>query len=634
MAEMSRFIQFNNEQIDARQMITYENVAKALSNNTQIQLTERQLMEFNPREQMMAMSVFWRHRTPEQTHLGRLSDIYLLAEGFWRHFSQPAWQQFQEDIQAFSYPKFFEQQLIMAEEFRLMEYVSKKRPGTKKAFRLRTSAYLVTYQHQMPVHLQKGFMAEALLNYFYIALHEGNLRLPIGGIYDTFSELLYKWQHIFDSQSTEESMRIIWQLAPQIEEILTKDIQLDLYALLDRVETPLILDHEHKGVCGMEEGDTKPKETIEEIFRSWHRESKDDSGTHMRFELDRGNEGKALSDEAVEGQDDQQPTEVGTGGDVDATAKPQKEQSLATKSLKKKYTKSGQVFGREHEQVIYQEKIIEAQHEEVTSKQTIEQWRFQQEPMVRALVQELRKRMAQKKLSRRTHLSYGRLDAKQLLTFVTENRPRPFYKKDAPSKPLDAVFGLLIDGSASMMDKMDETKQAVLLFQDVLRSLEITHEISLFYEDAFESTKEAQPNTFEWIHRLEDGAKDASEHIAAMTSHEDNRDGFAIRWMTERLKKRPEKHRFLLVFSDGEPSAFEYAQNGILDTAEAVIEAEKQGITILHLFLNTTEPSEEQLQLFATIYGKQSIVANDVAQFSELTLRTLRKVLSLVVQSM
>lgn len=635
MAEMSRFIQFNNEQIDARQMITYENLAQALSGNPHIHLTERQLMEFNPKEQTISMSVFWRHRTAEQTHLGRLSDIYLLAEGFWRHFSQRAWHEFQEEIAELNYPKFFEQQLIMAEEFRLMESVAKKRPGTKKAFRLRAQAYLATYQHQIHVHHQKGFLAEALLNYFYIALHEGSLRLPTGGIFDTFGDLLYKWQHVFDSQSTEETIRIIWALVPQIEEILKKDIQLDVYALLDQLEAaPFIPDHEHDGVCGMEEGSDEVKETIEETFRSWHRESQDDTGTHLRFELERGNEGKSLSDEAVKGQDGQPPTEVGTGGDVDATAKPQKEESLATKSLKKKYTKSGEVFGREHEQVIYQEKMITTHGEDITPKSVMEKWRLQQEPMVRALVQELRKRMAQKKMSRRTHLSYGRLDSKQLLSFVTENRPRPFYKKDAPSKPLDAVFGLLIDGSASMMDKMDETKQAVLLFHDVLRSLEIAHEMTLFYEDAYEATKEVQPNTFEWIHRLEDGAVDASEKIAAMTSHEDNRDGFAIRWMTERLKKRPEKHRFLLVFSDGEPSAFEYAQNGILDTAEAVIEAEKQGITVLHLFLNTSEPSEEQLQLFSTIYGRQSIVASDVAQFSDMTLRMLRKVLSLVVQSM
>ena len=54
---------------------------------------------------------------------------------------------------------------------------------------------------------------------------------------------------------------------------------------------------------------------------------------------------------------------------------------------------------------------------------------------------------------------------------VVDERPKPFYRKNAPSVKLDAVFGLLVDGSASMLDKLDETKQAVLLFHDVLRKL-------------------------------------------------------------------------------------------------------------------------------------------------------------------
>lgn len=632
MAEMGRFIQFNNEQIDARKMISYENLAKALSQHMPLELTERKLMEFNPRQQMVAMSVYWRHREEEITHLGRLSDIYLLTEGFWRHFSISAWMEFQEELKGLAFPKLLTQLVTMAEEFRLMEWVAKKRPGTKKAFQIRASLYLDSHHHQMKVHLQKGFLAEALMNYLFIALHEGDRKLPTGRIFDDFSKLLFTWQHLFDSRSTEQSIAVVYRLAPQLEQLLKADLKLDLYAMLNSIAAEMKADHEHKGVDGMEAGNTDDaKETIEEVFRTWHRESEDDEGTHLRFELDHGNEGKALSDEAVEGRDDQQPTEVGTGGDTDATAQPKKEDSLATKSLKKKYDKSGKSFGKEHEQVIYEEKRVEAS-ENAEDLRLIDHWRFAQEPHVRALTQELRKRMEQKKVEKRTQLSHGRLDGKQLISLVTENRPKPFYKKDAPAKPLDAVFGLLIDGSASMMDKMDETKQAVLLFHDVLRDLKIAHDMVVYYEDAYEATKESQPNSFDWLHKLEDGPKDAGREIVAMEPHEDNRDGFAIRWMTERLRHRAEKHRFLLVFSDGEPSAFEYAQNGVLDTAEAVIAAEKKGITVLHLFLNTDLPSEEQTRLFATIYGKQSIVADNVEQFSDITLRTLRKILSLVVQ--
>lgn len=215
----------------------------------------------------------------------------------------------------------------------------------------------------------------------------------------------------------------------------------------------------------------------------------------------------------------------------------------------------------------------------------------------------------------------------------TEERPKPFYKKDAPSTRLNAVFGLLVDGSASMQDKMPETQKAVLLFHDVLRELNIAHEIVLHYEDAYEATETSQPNTFEWIHRLEDGQKDSGQNILSMEAHEDNRDGFAIRWIGKRLETRPEIHKFLLVFSDGEPSAFGYAQNGIMDTAEAVLEVERKQISILHLFLNEEEPTDEQINLFQLIFGKKTATASSMEKFSDETLRLLRKMLQHVVKS-
>ncbi len=43
---------------------------------------------------------------------------------------------------------------------------------------------------------------------------------------------------------------------------------------------------------------------------------------------------------------------------------------------------------------------------------------------------------------------------------------------------------------------------------------------------------------------------------------EDNRDGYAIRQMTKKMLHRSEAQKFLIVFSDGEPAAFGYEQNG------------------------------------------------------------------------
>lgn len=281
--------------------------------------------------------------------------------------------------------------------------------------------------------------------------------------------------------------------------------------------------------------------------------------------------------------------------------------------------------------MVYEEKRIEIVPN-LIQKTQLQAIRQDQAPFVKAFVQEMKKRMEQKKIDRRTNLSKGRLST-QMTSIWTEERPKPFYKKNAPSTQLNAVFGLLVDGSASMQDKMEETQKAVLLFHDVLRELKIVHEIVLHYEDAFEASETKQPNTFEWVHRLEDGQKDSGLSILSMEAHEDNRDGFAIRWIGKRLEARPENHKFLLVFSDGEPSAFGYAQNGIMDTAEAVLEVERKKISILHLFLNDEEATEEQIELFHLIFGKKTATAASLEKFSDETLRLLRKMLHHIVKS-
>ena len=216
---------------------------------------------------------------------------------------------------------------------------------------------------------------------------------------------------------------------------------------------------------------------------------------------------------------------------------------------------------------------------------------------------------------------------------VVDERPKPFYRKNAPSVNLDAVFGLLVDGSASMLDKLDETKQAVLLFHDVLRQLGVSHEISSYYEDANHATKEVQPNVFELMHTFTDRNKDNGLSILSFDANEDNRDGFAIRWMADQLAARQEKHKFLLVFSDGEPSAFGYDRNGILDTAEAVMETEKKGISIIHLFLSTEEPTVDQKALFSMMFGNKTASSNSVDSFTDQTLRILRKLLAIVIRN-
>ena len=91
MVKMNRFIQFNDETVDAKTLLLYERLGRALADAPFLELTERKLLEFRPQEGIISMSVFWRHRTEEVMHAGRLSDIYLLTAGFWKHFNVRSW---------------------------------------------------------------------------------------------------------------------------------------------------------------------------------------------------------------------------------------------------------------------------------------------------------------------------------------------------------------------------------------------------------------------------------------------------------------------------------------------------------------------------------------------------------------
>ncbi|MGB2870811.1 vWA domain-containing protein [Psychrobacillus psychrotolerans] len=626
MASVDRFIQFNNETIDARQLMHYENVAKALTKNTLLAINERKLIEFQPADQIISLSVFWRHREKHVMHAGRISDIFLMAEGFWKSFDVMKWQQFQEEKPT-SLTKFMDQLLFCLEEFRRVEMIQKKRIGTQKVFTIRIHTYLEFHKQQLRVNVQKGFLADAFISYLYICLYEGTMYVTGPDIFSVTNSIIQK---VYESKNTQQSIDLAYQLYFLLNEYINEDSLLQYYAIISYTRVASKDFHYHQGAKDSERGEEGEKDTIEEIFRTWHRENEQENGVHLQYELEHGRDGKAQQAiEAEEGQEGHEITMTGKGQSSGNSKEGQVDQSTNDQSSDLK--KAGKSFGKEHTNVMYQEKriaiksISENQH-------LLYKYRQDHAPYLKAFVQEMKKRLEQKRVDKRTNLTKGRLSTK-LTALWTDERPKPFYKKNAPSIQLDAVFGLLVDGSASMQDKMEETKKAVLLFHDVLRELKITHEIVLHYEDAYEATETSQPNAFEWIHKLEDGQKDNGLDILSMEAHEDNRDGFAIRWMGKRLENRAEAHKFLLVFSDGEPSAFGYAQNGIMDTAEAVLEQEQLGINVLHLFLNDREATEEQLNLFRLIFDKKSATASSLEKFSEETLRLLRKMLHLVVQS-
>ena len=629
MSSVNRFIQFNNETINTKRMIQLEKLAQALSQNPNLSLTVRKLMEFRPKEGAVSVSHFWQHREPVIEQNGQLSDLYLLTAGFWRYFDLHAWERYKSEITQFPLKEFALQLAMSAEEFRLSNLIRKERPGTEQAFSVREEVYSSFHEQQSVLNLQKGFVADSLFNFLYVSLHKGSMTTLSNDNYPNFfTRVLPKWQFMYDSTNTTESCRICLEILFALEEDLFKDLTHTFISIQENLQEPAYQEKNSHNLEQLDASENQMSESIEEMFRSWHRESEKQKGPHLEFELTKGNNGKMNNGRVEEGDESNEINSEGTGTSS-ANKKTKQSRQISGTTDKKQTKQSGERFGDEHRNVTIEEKRMDIK-EGIHTTETVLIIRSEQKPFVKAFTKEIKKRIEQKQDSKRSNLSKGRLTPK-LTTLLTDQRPKPFYKKNNPSIPLDAVFGLLVDSSASMIDKMEETQKAVLLFHDVLRELGIRHDIVSYYEDAYEATEQEQPNSFLFCHQMEDGVIDHSNAILSLEAHEDNRDGLAIRWMAERLSKRSEKHKFILLFSDGEPSAYGYAANGIVDTAEAVLEVEKKGMHLLHLFLSAEQPVEEQLQLFRMMFGAKTATAKNADEFTTQTMRLLRKMLHLIV---
>ena len=81
-----------------------------------------------------------------------------------------------------------------------------------------------------------------------------------------------------------------------------------------------------------------------------------------------------------------------------------------------------------------------------------------------------------------------------------------------------------------------------------MKSLKIPHAISGFWEDASSAKPEDKPNVIHEVVTYKNSTlPNVGPEIMQLREEEDNRSGYIIRIVSEKLAKRPEKHKFLLV---------------------------------------------------------------------------------------
>lgn len=579
-------------------------------------------------ERQVTASKAWDTVKPEYQEAGLKTDVYLRTIGSLYCTDVKAIQDFVETIQESSLPKFAGQLFTLFEDIRLEEIIKQERPGTKELFAKRKSYYQHKFSNERMAHVTRGLPLDELFCLIYLNLQsdrpEPDFPRALSAQLEQLKQIRSFIYEVFEAKSTYDitrtSLAIVQQLAANYTDMIHDYFVLPIQhvemftknTLFDELTRTDELANDDK-----ERLDEDKNEYIDETFSTWHRENEnsDRKQTFLQFELEVGTKTNMKGKDARETEDGDQAMGTIQGASGQTKNKDYSDLEALDKQENKKGQRSENLYGEENKDAVKLIKLSEPPTEKDIA--LYNEYEKDIEPYKRKLATVLKKTIEHKQNAPRKDVMAGRLSRK-LLPVVLDEKPRIFYKKNQTSKELDAVFTLLVDCSASMQGKMDETKRGIVLFHEVLKVFHIPHSIVGFWEDAMEVKEHYQPNYFHVIHSFSDSFYEQhGPKIMQLEPQEDNRDGFSIRVATEKLAIRREKHRFLLIFSDGEPAAANYTQNGIIDTNLAVIEARKQGIEVIGIFLANGEVDETEEQFMKNIYGRKQVLVPNVAEFPE-----------------
>ena len=622
-----RFIKFNDEQLDAKQVMMLQDLARLLLKDEQTQVKIQKFPFYNPFSNTLITSWFWSHRPHHIEQAGLKTDVLLAAYGY---------QHMDIDIvnhvlhnDDFHHTKFFHQLFKLLEDVRILELIRKERPSTAKYIDLRLDTRLAFTDSQINVYKTKTVFTDLLfLNLERAFLSQNFYDVP--SIHPTFDDVLvnmYQYlPNIFQNKTSEDNMYLAERIMYQVDDLLKEDMLNEYYylplKLYEDIQATAFEDLKRTDASNTDGNDKHQSEedveTAEAETKTADSETK--GGAYLEMELHEGENSKVIADNdtAREGDSTDDMTDMmtkkGKGSqntlDHDEGGFIGQNQAFALEGINKNVKVEWKVPN------IQPQHILDYQH----SKNDVQ---FE----IKDLIQIIKKTINREHQDERHNLTKGRLQ-KDLINWFIDDQYKLFYKKQDLSKTFDATFTLLVDASASMHDKMDETIKGVVLFHETLKSLNIKHEILAFNEDAFEADDREQPNIIDEIINYNYSIfEKEGPRIMSLEPQDDNRDGVAIRIASERLLQRSHQQRFLIVFSDGEPSAFNYSQDGIIDTYEAVETARKFGIEVFNVFLSQEAITEDIEQTIHNIYGQFSIFVEGVEHLPNLLSPLLKKLL-------
>ncbi len=170
---------------------------------------------------------------------------------------------------------------------------------------------------------------------------------------------------------------------------------------------------------------------------------------------------------------------------------------------------------------------------------------------------------------------------------------RMFERRIQPGDKADMCLMLLVDLSGSMKgSKGQAAKLAAIVLCEVFACFKTP-----VYCMGFQHTHGAdayQTHFVQWRNTLEERMS-----ILSAVPGGNNFDSYSIRYATEVLRKRTEKHKLMCVISDGLPSHFFTGKIGIQENTKAILDARLAGVDVFGMAVAAGETAE-----FREMYGK------------------------------
>ncbi|PTI38833.1 hypothetical protein BU056_11560 [Staphylococcus succinus] len=622
-----RFIKFNDEQLDAKQVMMLQDLARLLLKNEQTQVKIQKFPYYDPINNTLVTSAFWSHRNKALETIGLKSDVMLAAYGY--HMMDEKIVNKVIHNNEFEHPKFFQQLFKLLEDKRVLNAIMTFRPSTANALKLRNETRLNFTQTQINVYKTKATFTDLLFLYLEKSFIKEDF-YDVPQIHPQIDDMLiHMYQYLpnfFYNESSEDNMYLAERIMFQIDDILKEDMLNEYYHLPKKVYEAIqelsfedITRTDASNSDGQSE-EQKDEAVVSEAIESNNQDSASEGGAYLEMELHEGENSDVMSDNdtARDGDASDDMTDMQTKKGKGSTDNVKDEEGGSV-GLNQAFALKG----------INQNVEIKWNIPDIQPHYIIDYHKVESEVQfeIKDLIQIIKKTIDREYQDERRNLTKGRLQ-KNLLNWFIDDQYKLFYKKQDLSQTFDATFTLLVDASASMQDKMEETIKGVVLFHETLKSLNVKHEILAFNEDAFDADDTKQPNVIDEIIAYDHSTFDKDgPRIMALEPQDDNRDGVAIRIGSDRLMRRSHNQRFLIVFSDGEPSAYNYSQDGILDTYEAVETARKMGIEVFNVFLSQEAITEDIEQTIHNIYGQYSIFVEGVENLPNLLSPLLKKLL-------